>query len=83
MINAGQQAAGLIITDVIPVNTSYVPGSATADGQLIGGQIRWELPVLGSATGSTGDFRNARGEMSLHSRNAAGTEFDFIFRLTP
>ena len=34
-------------------------------------------------TGSTGDFRNARGEMTLHSRNAAGTEFDFIYRLTP
>jgi hypothetical protein len=34
-------------------------------------------------TGSTGDFRNARGEMTLHSRNAAGSEFDFIYRLTP
>jgi allene oxide cyclase len=34
-------------------------------------------------TGSTGDFRNVRGEMTLHSRNAAGTEFDFIYRLTP
>ena len=34
-------------------------------------------------TGGTGDFRNARGEMTLHSRNAAGTEYDFIYRLTP
>ena len=34
-------------------------------------------------TGSTGEFRNARGEMTLHSRNAAGTEFDFIYRLNP
>ena len=34
-------------------------------------------------TGSTGDFRNVRGEMTLHSRNAAGTEFDFIYHLTP
>jgi hypothetical protein len=34
-------------------------------------------------TGSTGDFRNVRGEMTLHARDAAGTEFDFIYRLTP
>jgi hypothetical protein len=36
-----------------------------------------------AVTGSTGDFRNVRGEMTLHARDAAGTEFDFIFRLTP
>jgi len=36
-----------------------------------------------AVTGSTGDLRNVRGEMTLHSRNAAGTEFDFIYRLTP
>src|SRR5574342_654601 len=33
-------------------------------------------------TGSTGDLRNVRGEMTLHARNAAGTEFDFIYQLT-
>lgn len=57
VINAGQQATGLVITDVIPANTSYVPGSATADGQLIGNQIRWEVPVLKPATDSTLEFR--------------------------
>ena len=36
-----------------------------------------------AVTGSTGDLRNVQGEMTLHSRNAAGTEFDFIYRLTP
>ena len=36
-----------------------------------------------AVTGSTGDFHNARGEMTLHARDAAGTEFDFIFRLNP
>ncbi len=36
-----------------------------------------------AVTGSTGDLRNVRGEMTLHSRNDAGTEFDFIYRLTP
>jgi hypothetical protein len=34
-----------------------------------------------SLTGGTGRFRNSRGEMTLHSRNEAGTEFDFIFRI--
>jgi uncharacterized repeat protein (TIGR01451 family) len=57
VVNAGQQATGLVITDVIPANTSYVPGSATVDGQLIGNQIRWEVPVLKSATDSTFEFR--------------------------
>lgn len=32
-------------------------------------------------TGGTGIYRNARGQMTLHSRNQAGTEFDFIFRV--
>jgi len=32
-------------------------------------------------TGGTGIYRNARGQMTLHARNAGGTEFDFIFRV--
>lgn len=31
-------------------------------------------------TGGTGAYQNARGQMTLHFRNPAGTEFDFIFR---
>jgi hypothetical protein len=34
-----------------------------------------------SITGGTGRYRNSRGEMTLHARNATGTEFDFIFRI--
>ena len=33
-------------------------------------------------TGGTGAFRNVRGEMTLHARDAAGTEFDFSYRFT-
>ena len=33
-------------------------------------------------TGGTGAFRNAQGEMTLHARNAAGTEFDFVYHLS-
>ena len=44
--NLGQQATGLIITDVIPAGTTYVAGSATGGGVLVGDHVRWELPVL-------------------------------------
>ena len=30
-------------------------------------------------TGGTGTYRNARGQMTLHARNKAGTEYDFVF----
>jgi len=44
--NLGQQASVLVVTDTVPINTQYVPGSATAGGQLVGGQVQWSLPVL-------------------------------------
>ena len=34
-----------------------------------------------AVTGGTGAFRNSRGSMELKFRNAAGTEFDFVFHL--
>jgi len=34
-----------------------------------------------SITGGTGKYANARGQLTLHTRNALGTEFDFIFRV--
>ncbi len=30
-------------------------------------------------TGGTGTYRNARGQMRLHARNAQGTELDFVY----
>jgi hypothetical protein len=51
------------------------------------GQITVEGPFYDTAdsvlaiTGGTGKYRNARGEMELHSRNPAGTEFDFVFHV--
>jgi hypothetical protein len=32
-------------------------------------------------TGGTGRFSTARGQMTLHARNAAGTEYDFRYRI--
>jgi uncharacterized repeat protein (TIGR01451 family) len=44
--NLGQQATLLVITDTVPANTSYIFGSASSGGLLVGNQVRWNLPVL-------------------------------------
>lgn len=46
VINLGQQATNLVITDVIPANTEYIINSASSGGQLIGNSIQWQIPVL-------------------------------------
>lgn len=57
VVNLGQQATGLVITDVVPANTVYIPGSATAGGQLVGDQVHWEIPVLEPGESRTFEFR--------------------------
>lgn len=32
-------------------------------------------------TGGTGDYDQARGQMAVHARNAAGTEYDFTYTI--
>jgi len=32
-------------------------------------------------TGGTGKYRGAKGEMTLHARDAKGSEYDFVFNL--
>jgi len=44
--NLGQQATRLMVTDTIPANTSYIIGSASSGGQVVGDDILWNLPVL-------------------------------------
>lgn len=54
-------------------------GSITVEGPFFD-----EGPSAMAITGGTGAYRGARGSMRLVSRDAAGTEFDFVFRiLTP
>ncbi|MBN1136965.1 MAG: DUF11 domain-containing protein [Anaerolineae bacterium] len=57
VINVGQQATGLVITDTIPANTEYVAGSATGGGQLVGDQVQWSLAVLTPGESRTLSFR--------------------------
>jgi uncharacterized repeat protein (TIGR01451 family) len=44
--NLGQQATLLVVTDTIPANTSYIFGSASSGGLVLGDVVHWNLPVL-------------------------------------
>jgi uncharacterized repeat protein (TIGR01451 family) len=55
--NLGRPATSLVITDAIPANTQYLPGSASANGQAAGGQIRWDLLGLGAQDVRTLTYR--------------------------
>ncbi len=54
---------------------------------LAGGQITVEGPYLDAGdsvlavTGGTGKYADVRGQMTLHSRDAKGTEYDFNYTL--
>lgn len=53
-----------------------------SDGQItVEGPFNDTSNTVLSITGGTGDFRDARGQMVLLSRNG-GAEFDFIFQLS-
>lgn len=67
-----------------------VPGTAWEcfwTTSLKDGQITVEGPFLDAGdsklavTGGTGAYAGARGEMKLHSRDAKGAEYDFVFAL--
>lgn len=55
--NLGQKATGLVISDTIPANTSYVPGSATRGGVLVGDTLRWEWPEMTAGAVEPFSFR--------------------------
>ena len=54
---------------------------------LADGQITVEGPFFDAGdstlaiTGGTGAYTSARGQMKLHARNAAGTEYDFAYEI--
>lgn len=54
---------------------------------LANGQITVEGPFLDkgdstlAVTGGTGAYADARGQLKLHSRNPAGSEYDFTFEI--
>jgi uncharacterized repeat protein (TIGR01451 family) len=52
VVNLGQQATNLTITDTVPSNTDYLGG-----GNLLGDQVRWNVPVLKSGDSRTLTFQ--------------------------
>lgn len=64
VVNLGQQATILVITDTVPANTEYVPDSVTAGGKLVGDQVRWEALVLEPGESRTFAFRVTVGSGS-------------------
>ncbi len=44
--NLGQQATILAINDTVPANTTYLFGSASSGGALVGDTVQWFWPVL-------------------------------------
>ncbi len=57
VVNKGQQATGLVITDTLPVDTQYVDGSISAGGSVLENVARWEIPVLESGEEKEFSFR--------------------------
>jgi hypothetical protein len=55
--------------------------------KLSGGQLTVEGPFYDTKdsvlaiTGGTGTYKQARGSMTLHARNAKGTAYDFTYRI--
>ena len=56
VVNLGQQATELVITDTVPANTEYVPHSTTG-GVLQGNEIHWQILVLEPGESHTVGFR--------------------------
>jgi hypothetical protein len=51
-----------VIRDTVPDNSSYVPGSASGNGQLVGDDVVWRLAALGYNDEASFTFRVVAGE---------------------
>ena len=56
VVNLGQLATSLIITDAIPIGVSHVPDSATGGGLLVDNILVWQTPRLQPGEGSYYSF---------------------------
>jgi uncharacterized repeat protein (TIGR01451 family) len=55
--NDGLRASNVVVVDKVPRYTKYVTGSASADGKLVGDQVRWVIPRLEPLEERTLQFR--------------------------
>jgi len=58
VVNLGQRATGLIITDTVPANTTIITDGITAGGAFdeVSGQVRWEIDFLEPGKSRTLEF---------------------------
>jgi len=54
--NLGQLATNVVISDTIPQNTEYIPGSGSAGAQYENGQIHWSTPIIRLGESVSYDF---------------------------
>jgi uncharacterized repeat protein (TIGR01451 family) len=75
VVNLGQLATGLVITDAIPDNTTYVAGSATAGGEYSAAtdQVRWEVEFLASGGSRTLEFEVTVGNVDVINERYVAT----------
>jgi uncharacterized repeat protein (TIGR01451 family) len=71
LVNTGQEATSVVITDTLPGNVTYVPDSASDSGGFAGGQVRWSLPRLGAMSQKTLQFDVLVDGAGDRVRNAA------------
>lgn len=57
VVNLGQPATQLVISDTIPGGTTYVPDSATGHGELAGDAVVWEFLGLDTESAREVSFR--------------------------
>ncbi len=57
LYNLGQKATGLIISDTVPTNTTFVPGSVTRGGTFANDTVTWEWPEIAAGTVEPFGFR--------------------------
>jgi len=74
---ANMNVGGGIIADECSATLMLDGGSLTFEGPFYSDvrDVTWAI------TGGTGAYRSARGDMTLHARNSAYTEFDFVIHL--
>ena len=70
--NLGQQASELVISDTIPAETSFVPYSASGNGQLVGDAVVWSHPVLPAGEKLVFTFRVKVGGVESITNSAYG-----------
>ncbi len=81
--NLGQRATGLVITDAIPINTTYVPGSANLQGELVDSELQWHIPTLDPGESRTFRFRVTVGEGEQVINALYGVQANGVLQMGP